>query len=57
VLGFVFVDVLRNISINADFEKKYIPDQVIVVVLAGMLTLILRTLKHNTNLLNESGRS
>ncbi|HRC32344.1 MAG TPA: isoprenylcysteine carboxylmethyltransferase family protein [Bacteroidia bacterium] len=57
VLGFVFVDVLRNISINADFEKKYIPDQVIVIVLAGMLTLILRTLKHNTNLLNESGRS
>lgn len=57
VLGFIYVDVLRNLSIGWEFEKKYIPDQVVILTIAGMLTILLRTLKHNTNLLNEAGRS
>ena len=55
VIGFVFVDVLRNI-----FEgNTEIFSQLALSILIGtaLLSLILRTLKRSTSLLDEEGRS
>lgn len=55
ILGFVFIDHLRyiftHLSIDPDRKSTYI------LGIAILITLFLRTLKHNTSLLDESGRS
>ncbi len=55
VVAFVYVDLLRNYFIWHVFE---ISKPVLIVLIATTaITLILRTLKHQTKLLNEEGRS
>lgn len=55
VFGFVFVDVLREYSVRSQLENyKY---SLMVLVVSVVITLILRTLKHQTKVLNEEGRS
>jgi protein-S-isoprenylcysteine O-methyltransferase Ste14 len=55
VIGFVFVDVLRNYSIYRRYEPNY--NHLWIVGVAAAITLILRSLKHYTKILNEDGRS
>jgi protein-S-isoprenylcysteine O-methyltransferase Ste14 len=55
VLGFFFIDVLRSYFLfgSIDFNRP----SSYALGAAAIIALILRTLKHNTKLLNESGRS
>lgn len=55
VAGFVFVDILREYSVH----KTYVPNNnhLWVLGITGAITLVLRSLKHYTTLLNEKGRS
>jgi hypothetical protein len=55
VVAFVYVDILREFFI----WKELRINQTALYVLIGfvMVTLILRTIKHQTKLLNEEGRS
>ena len=55
VFGFVFVDLLREYTVRNQWENYTIPLTVLGIFLT--LTLVLRTLKHQTKLLNEEGRS
>lgn len=55
VIGFVFVEVLRGyFSVGEWFVED---DFLFVLVGAGLLAFLLRTLKHHTGLLTEEGRS
>ncbi len=55
VLGFFFIDVLRSWFLfgSVDFNRP----SSYALGISALIALILRTLKHKTNLLNESGRS
>lgn len=55
VFGFAFIDHLRNYFLTGAFEIDRISTWALGVTL--VLTLILRSLKHYTGLLNETGRS
>jgi len=55
VFSFTFIDLLRYYFINGKVEFDRI--SVYILVITIVITLILRTLKHNTKLLNEKGRS
>ncbi len=55
VIGFVFVDLLRRFTIRKEFE--YSNTALIILGSAILLTLILRTLKHQTKVLHEEDRS
>ncbi|MEI7596942.1 MAG: isoprenylcysteine carboxylmethyltransferase family protein [Bacteroidota bacterium] len=56
VFGFAFVDYLRFYLID-ELNGPILRTSLHVLVLTGILTLILRTLKHNTKLLSEEDRS
>lgn len=55
IVGFVFVDVLRDYSIYKIYEPNI--SHLYILGISGALTLFLRSLKHYTRLLNEEGRS
>src|SRR5690606_5900500 len=55
VIGFVFVDILRESIL---MEELYVRDRYYYILAgAAFITLVLRSLKHYTNWLNEEGRS
>lgn len=56
VFGFAFVDYLRFYLID-DLNGPMLRLSLHALVLTGVLTLVLRTLKHNTKILSEEGRS
>ncbi|MBK8845196.1 MAG: DUF1295 domain-containing protein [Bacteroidetes bacterium] len=56
-IGFVFVDVLRNLTVGVDYEIKAIPYQLIILLTFGLVALILKLIKKHTGLLLEEGRS
>lgn len=56
-IGFVFVDLLRNLTVGVDFELKSIPGQLIVLISFGMVALALKLIKKHSTLLLEEGRS
>ena len=55
VFSFAFVDHLRHYFITGNFELLRTTTHILIG--AAILTLILRTLKHSTKLLNETDRS
>lgn len=55
VAAFVFVDHLRHYFSTGQFEPQRISTYILGAAL--VITLVLRTLKHNTRLLDEEGRS
>ena len=55
VVGFVFIDDLRRYFADGSFEIETNAHYTLAVTL--IIVLILRSLKHYTNILNESGRS
>jgi hypothetical protein len=55
VIGFVFIDHLRYYFVNGNIEANRISTWVLAIFI--LITLILRSLKHYTKLLNEAGRS
>jgi len=54
-VSFAFIDCLRFYVVNREFQWLRISTVVLVII--ALITLILRTLKHNTRLLDEEGRS
>jgi hypothetical protein len=55
IIGFVFVAFLRNWFVSDKLEFKM--SHGIVLLIALLISLVLRTLKHNTKLLFEEDRS
>jgi len=55
IIGFVFVAFLRNWFIKG--EPEFLLSHGIVLAVALLISLVLRTLKHNTKLLFEEDRS
>ncbi len=55
IIGFLFVDLLRNFF--ADGKLEWNMNYTIVIIVALSISLILRTLKHNTKVLYEEDRS
>lgn len=55
VIGFAFIDNLRWYFLTHTFEPLRTVN--IILIITIVVVLILRTLKHNTRLLNEQGRS
>ena len=55
VLSFTFVDHLRYYFTTGEFDMYRTSSYVLLGAI--VITLILRTLKHSTKLLNEEGRS
>ena len=55
VIGFVFVDFIRNYFAGDDVLISNLSIEILIV--SVLLSLILRTLKRHTKLLNEEGRS
>jgi len=55
IIGFLFVEILRNYFSDGTFEWK--TNYTIVLVVAVSISLILRTLKHKTKILFEEDRS
>ena len=55
VIGFVFVELVRNFFQEKDFLISKIGWYILAITV--VLSLILRTLKRNTSLLDEEGRS
>ena len=54
-IGFAFIDVLRQYAIHGEIIWRR--PSVAVMVLFAILAIVLRTIKHNTRLLHETGRS
>ncbi len=61
VLGFIFVDIIRDLSpfIEHGYWERYEfnNDYLIVLGVAGAITLVLRSLKHYTTILEDDNRS
>jgi len=55
IIGFVFVDFLRDWFVAGEVQWKY--SHLIGISVALLISLIFRTLKHNTKLLHEDDRS
>lgn len=55
IIGFLFVDFVRNWMYFG--EPKWLVSHGVILFIALMISLVLRTLKHNTNLLKEEDRS
>ena len=55
VIGFIFVDLVRDFATMGSFELNW--NYAYVLGTAIVITLILRTLKHSTNVLKEEDRS
>ena len=54
VIGFCFVDIMRNYKIG---EELFSINMIYVLTLTLIVSLVLRTLKRNTKILNEKARS
>ena len=54
VIGFCFVDIMRNYKIG---EELFSINMIYVLTLTLIVSLVLRTLKRNTKILNEKDRS
>lgn len=54
-LGFAYIDVLRHYTMSGALDWNRV--SIYALVMAIILALSLRTLKHNTSLLQEAGRS
>ncbi len=61
VLGFIFVDIIRDLSIymqhDAMDQYEFNTDYLIILGVAGAITLVLRSLKHYTSVLEDDNRS
>jgi protein-S-isoprenylcysteine O-methyltransferase Ste14 len=55
VIGFLFVDVIRDYSMTGEFIYK--PLYLYILLVSAAITLLLRSLKHYTKLLSEEDRS
>jgi protein-S-isoprenylcysteine O-methyltransferase Ste14 len=55
VIGFLYVDIIRNIVISGVWTIT--PTNMYIFMFALMVTLALRTIKHNTNWLRKENRS
>jgi protein-S-isoprenylcysteine O-methyltransferase Ste14 len=55
IIGFLFVDALRDYTIHKTFEINY--KHVIILAIALAITILLRSLKRYTNVLREDDRS
>jgi protein-S-isoprenylcysteine O-methyltransferase Ste14 len=55
ILGFCYVDVLRNYFITGQWHLSN--TLIILLVVSAALAIVLRSLKHYTNVMNEEGRS
>ncbi len=55
IIGFVFVDFVRNWMVGG--EPKWLVSHGIVLLIALLISFVLRTLKHQTNVLKEDDRS
>jgi len=55
IIGFLFVEMLRDYKLNGGFENN--PNYWIVLGVALGISLVLRTLKHHTKILHEEDRS
>lgn len=55
IIGFLFVDIIRDYKLNAGFENNN--TYWIVLGIALFISLLLRTLKHHTKILHEADRS
>ncbi len=55
IIGFLFIDLLRNFFNNGKLEWN--SNYTVVLVVALSISLVLRTLKHNTKVLFEEDRS
>lgn len=55
IIGFVFVDFFRQWFILGELKMNW--NWVIILFIGLMISLVLRTLKHQTNVLNEEDRS
>jgi len=55
IIGFLFVDIVRDYKLNGGFENK--TNYWIVLGVALFISLVLRTLKHHTKVLHEEDRS
>lgn len=55
VAGFVFVDILRDFSVHYTYELNF--NHLYILGITGVLTLLIRSLKHYTSVLSEEGRS
>ena len=55
IIGFLFVEILRDYKLNDGFENN--PNYWIVLGVALGISLVLRTLKHHTKVLHEEDRS
>lgn len=55
IIGFLFVDLLRNFF--EDYTLEWNTNYTIVLIVALSISLVLRTLKHNTKVLYEEDRS
>jgi len=55
VFGFVFIDQIRYYAYHGIYNLERLSTAILLI--AGLIALLLRTLKHKTNLLQEDGRS
>lgn len=55
IISFIFIDIIRDISLTKKFELNYW--YLGVLGFGLMISLVLRTLKHHTSVLNEDDRS
>lgn len=55
IISFIFVDVLRNSFVAGEFI--WTKNQTIILIVALLISLILRSLKHYTSILKEEDRS
>lgn len=56
MFGFFFVDFLRNLFL-ADFQFHWYLSYTIILIVAILISLVFRSLKHYTNLLKEDNRT
>jgi hypothetical protein len=57
IIGFVFIDFFRDWFNDAQGAVQWKVNHGIVVLIALLISLIFRTLKHNTKILFEEDRS
>lgn len=55
IISFIFIDIIRDYALSGKFELNYW--YLGIIGFGLLLSLVLRTLKHSTNILNEDDRS
>jgi len=56
-IGFAYVEVLKNYIINGSLVINKLDSTLKILSIVIVVVIVLRSLKHHTNLLNEKGRS